>query len=131
MSADAAAIGAAAGLIGLALFQSALAAGAPLGRAAFGGGHAGVLPGRFRVASGVAVVVWASAALIVLRRAGLGPPALPAVVAAYGVWVLFGLLLLGAVLNAASSSRWERWFWAPYALVLAGLCFVVARAGGG
>ncbi|MEV7230061.1 hypothetical protein AB0M79_24050 [Polymorphospora sp. NPDC051019] len=86
---------------------------------------------RARVASGVAVVVRASAALIVLGRAGLGPPAVPAVVAAYGVRVLFGLLLLEAVLKAASSSRWERWFRASYALVLAGLCFVAARAGGG
>ena len=33
-------------------------------------------------------------------------------------------------MNVASSSAWERYFWAPYALILAGLCFVAARGGG-
>ncbi|HET9880007.1 MAG TPA: hypothetical protein VFQ81_11990 [Candidatus Limnocylindria bacterium] len=37
----------------IAMFQLALAAGAPLGAMAWGGGHPGVLPPRLRVASAV------------------------------------------------------------------------------
>jgi len=125
-----AATAAAAGMAGIALFQLALALGAPLGRAAWGGTHVGMLPIELRVASGVAVLVWTCAALVVLRRAGLALLAMPMPVARWGTWVLFGLLLLGTLMNVASSSAWERYFWAPYALILAGLCFLAARGGG-
>ena len=72
-----AALTAAAGLAGIVLFQLGLAAGAPFGRAAWGGTHPGVLPAQLRVASVVAALVWVAAALLVVRRAGLGLPALP------------------------------------------------------
>ena len=125
---EAAAIAAAVLLVGLALFQLALAGGAPLGRAAWGGAHPGTLPTHLRIASGAAVPVWLFVALLVLSRAGLGPLTLPENLARWGVWVACGLLLLGTLANLASSSAWERFFWAPYALILAGLCFVVARS---
>src|SRR5688572_20547652 len=117
------AIAAAIGLAGIVLFQIALVAGAPWGRAAWGGGQTGVLPNQLRVASAVAVVIWAFAAAIMLRRAGINPLGLPEAVGRWGAWILFGLLLLGALMNVASSSPWERYFWGPYAFVLAGLCF--------
>ena len=123
-------LAAAVGLVGIALFQLALAAGAPLGRAAWGGTHVGPLPTPLRVASGVAVIVWTFAALVVLRRGGMGLLAMPEAVARWGTWVLVGLLLLGAVLNVASSGVWERYFWGPYALILAGLCFLAACSDG-
>jgi hypothetical protein len=112
-------VAAAAGLIGIALFQAAIAAGAPLGRASWGGTHEGALPTGLRIASAVAVLVWTFAALLVLRRGGLGLHAIPEPAARWGTWILAGLLLLSALLNAASSSPWERYFWAPYALTLA------------
>ena len=122
------AVVAATGFAGIVLFQLALALGAPLGRAAWGGTNPGVLPAQLRVASVVAAIVWAFAGAIVLRRAGLGLAAMPDGLARTGVWVLFGLLMVGALMNAASSSGWERFFWAPSALALAACCFVVARA---
>jgi hypothetical protein len=122
----AAATTAAVGLLGVVLFQLAIAAGAPLGRASWGGTHEGALPTGLRVASGVAVLFWAFAALVVLRRGGIGPLALPDAALRWGTWFLFGLLLLGALMNVASPSGWERYFWAPYTLILAGLCFLVA-----
>ena len=125
---EGAATAAAVGLLGIALFQLALAAGAPLGRAAWGGTHGGRLPTALRIASGAAVIVWALAALMVLSRSGIGPLAMPDAATRWGTWALFGLLLLGALMNAASPSTWERYFWAPYALILAGLCFLVARS---
>jgi hypothetical protein len=114
---------AAIGFAGIALFQLGLALGAPLGRAAWGGTIPGRLPAGLRVGSLVAVLIWSSAAAVVLGRVGVGP--LPSI--AWLTWVLFGLLLLGTLMNLASSSPWERYFWGPYALVLAALTLVVAR----
>ena len=45
-----------------------------------------------------------------------------------GTWILVGVLLVGALMNFASSSPWERFLWGPLALVLAVLCFVLARS---
>ncbi|GAA3059044.1 hypothetical protein [Actinokineospora globicatena] len=116
---------AAAGLCGVvAAFQLALAAGAPLGRAAWGGTSA-ELPTGLRVASGVAVVLWAFAALVLLRRGGLDSP-VPERVGRVGSWVVVALLAAGALMNAASSSPWERYGWAPVIVVHLVLCVRVA-----
>ena len=61
---------AAAGFVGIGLFQVALALGAPLGRAAWGGAHR-VIPKPLRRASAVAAVVWLLAAVVILARAGV------------------------------------------------------------
>lgn len=114
------------GCVAVAVFQAALAFGAPLGRAAWGGTRSHLPPG-LRVASGIAVVFWSFAAAVVLARSGVGATFLPDVVARWGTWILVVVLAVGAVMNAASSSRWERYLWAPLALVLAVLCFFVAR----
>jgi hypothetical protein len=115
---------AAGGFLAIALFQLALALGAPLGRAAWGGRYT-VLPVPLRVASAVAVGIWLVAALIVAARSGMGVVPLPSEVVRWGTWILVGLLALGAVMNFASSSRWERFGWAPLALILAGLLVLV------
>jgi hypothetical protein len=121
-----AAVVAAIGFIALAAFQLALALGAPLGRAAWGGTY-DQLPTALRIASAFAVGVWILAALVVLRRAGLRISPLPAAVARWGTWILVGLLPLGALMNFASRSPWERFGWGPVALILAVLCLLVAR----
>lgn len=126
MSAEAAAIMAAAGFVGIAIFQAALALGAPLGAAAWGGTHPGRLPSRLRVASSFACVVWLFAAVIVLERGGSDISSLPPALAEWGTWVLVVLLPIGALLNLASRSRWERFLWGPLALVLAAVCLIVA-----
>ncbi len=125
------AVAAVSGLLGIATFQVALALGAPLGRAAWGGIHAGSLPTGLRAASAVAVVVWTLAALVVLGRAGLDVLPLPAGVLHWGIWVLVAVLPIGALMNFASPSPWERFLWGPTALILAGLCLLVARSGPG
>jgi hypothetical protein len=113
----------------IALFQIALAAGAPLGHASWGGAHAGQLPTGLRVASAVAVGVWALAALIVLGRAGFAVSPLPASFTTRGAWILVGVLAVGALMNLASPSAWERFLWGPFTLILAVLCLLVARSG--
>lgn len=113
------------GLFAIAAFQIALALGAPLGRAAWGGTHAR-LPVGLRIASSLAVLFWAFAALIVLGRGGYEISPLPFAFTEWGTWILVGLLPLGAVLNFASRSNWERFLWGPVALIVALLCLVVA-----
>ena len=110
------------------LFQVALAAGAPLGRAAWGGAHAGRLPRQLRMSSLIAAAVWIVAGLVLLRRAGHLTALLPWTVAQWGTWIVAGLLVLGAVMNVASPSGWERYLWAPFAATLAVLCILAARA---
>ena len=122
------AIAAAAGFGLVVAFQVALAAGAPLGAAAWSGAYTGRLPEELRVASSVSAVVWLLAALIVLARAGVGVR-LPATAARVGVGILVAVLALGTVMNIASSSPWERFGWAPFILVLLTLCVLLARRG--
>jgi hypothetical protein len=116
---------AAIGFVGIALFQLALALGAPVGRAAWGGANP-VLPMRLRRASAVAVGIWLLAAVLILARAGVIGVPLPPVVLAVGAWVLVVLSAAGALVNLASSSPWERFGWAPYAATLAVLSLIVA-----
>lgn len=120
-----AAVLAAAGFLVIAAFQVALALGAPLGHAAWGGQQAR-LPTRLRIGSVVAAAFWIIAALIVLGRAGFEVSPSAEVVERWGTWILVGLLPVGALMNIASSSRWERYASGPLALILAVLTLVVA-----
>ncbi len=100
-------------LAGLVVFQIVLAFGAPVGRVAYGGAteHPGV---ELRISSAVAAVVWALAALVILRRGGHRVPrlvpdrALPIV-----MWIIIGLLTVGLLLNLITPSQLERLIWAP------------------
>jgi len=109
----------------IAVFQLALALGAPLGNASWGGRNQGVLPRRLRIASGVAaIVVYPVIALYVLASADLiDLEWLP--IGATGMWILTGFFTLGTVANLASRSGLER-FWAPVSLVVAVCCAIVA-----
>jgi len=112
----------------IALFQALLAAGAPLGEAAWGGASADLSAGE-RAGSAVAVVVWGAAAWIVLGRAGFWERrwTFPRLFR-WGTWFFALASALSAVANFASSSNWERFGWGPLALALAVLCTTVARS---
>lgn len=111
------------GFGGLMAFQVALAAGAPLGHAAWGGSQAHLTAGQ-RIGSAAAVVFYV-AAIIVVRGRATGRAERRYW---WGTWALVVLLGMAALMNFASDSRWENFLLAPVALVLAGLCIVVARA---
>jgi hypothetical protein len=121
-----AAVAAAAGFLLQAAFQAAIALGAPLGSASWGGAYQGQLPTGLRIASAIAVGVYVLFALLVLGRAGFRGVPLPNGVLRWGTWVLAGLMFLGALANFASSSGWERFGWGPLSLILAVLCLLVA-----
>lgn len=119
---------AAIGFASLAVFQAALAAGAPWGHAAWGGGDAHLSAGQ-RVASAAAAIIYAAATLIVLGRAGIIWRARSnAALFRWGTWFLAVAMAIGAVPNVASQSRWENFIFGPLALLLAALCVVVARS---
>ena len=125
MPASTAAVLAAIGFLVIAAFQFALAAGAPLGRAAWGGKSA-TLPANLRRASTLAVVIWLLAAVLILGRGGVIEVPVPAAVLTWGAWILVVLSAAGALVNVASSSAWERFGWAPLAAALAILSAIVA-----
>lgn len=115
------------GLLGvIVVFQLALALGAPWGAMAWGGQSPGVLPTRLRIASGVvAVVVYPIVVALVLAAAGIiGDEWLP-VDRTLIMWVLAGVLGVGALMNFASRSRPER-LWGAVALTIALCCVVIA-----
>jgi hypothetical protein len=108
----------------LAVFQTFLVAGAPLGRFAWGGQHV-VLPPRLRVGSGISVLLYAAFAVLILQAAG-ALAVLPRGLVDVAIWVLTGYFALGIVLNAVSRSRPERLVMTPVVLVLAIVCLVLA-----
>jgi hypothetical protein len=114
----------------LALLEIGLAAGAPWGAAAWGGGQP-VLSSGLRVASAGAGVVWAAGLLIVLRRGGfrVWSPVPDRWIAAT-VWIFAAYSALMVLANAASSSGIERTVMTPASVVLAVTCALTARWGG-
>ena len=111
----------------IAIFQAVLAAGAPLGHAAWGGESAELSTGQ-RIGSVISVVVWICAAFVVLGRAGFWGRASDTRLFRWGTWFFVGITAISAVANFASRSRWENVIWGPMALILAVLCVTVARS---
>lgn len=109
-------------LAGVAGFQAALAAGAPLGEAAWGGRHPGVLPRELRLASAAACLAWGTAAgLVATGRPGTG---------AGRVRLRRGIAVTataGTLANLASPSTPERVVWAPVSAAMAALAWRAGR----
>ncbi len=115
-------------LVVIAVFQIALALGAPYGKVAWGGAHDGVLPARLRGASAVVgLLVYPTIIAVVLSASGLIDADLVPGDGAVTMWVLATILLLGAIANAVSRSRIER-LWAGVSLGLALCCAGLAVA---
>ncbi len=103
-------------------FQSALAAGAPWGEAAWGGANAGTLPTGFRVASVASAAINGGLAALVGGYLGAGRWVHRSI---RGMSVFFGL---GVVMNAASPSVIEKLIWTPVTLALVVLLWRRANA---
>ena len=116
--------------VAMAVFQAALALGAPFGEHVLGGRFAGTLPVRIRVFSGIAAVILLGAAVLILARAGLIRwPAGAAGILAPASWVIAGFLALNTLGNLRSRSRLERTVFASITAVLAVLSAYVALFG--
>jgi len=103
----------AAALTVLGVFQAALAAGTPWGRAAYGGARHGTLPGHLRAISGIASVAYCSGAVLVLTGRGT-PRARRRAYTALSVFMSAGVMA-----NGASRSPVERALWTPLTAVTA------------
>lgn len=113
----------------VAVFQIALAFGAPARHAAWGGAHEGKLPTRLRVASGIAGLFFYPALIILVLIGGGVIETSTDVVLVRPVtfWTLTGLFILGALANFASRSKVERW-WGPVSLGTA-VCLAIIAIG--
>ncbi|HSO63743.1 MAG TPA: hypothetical protein VLQ78_01470 [Ornithinibacter sp.] len=107
---------------GLTVFQASLAAGAPWGRLAWGGTHAGTLPPELRVGSGVAAVLWGAATVAIAAELPRSARAQRLLLRGVG-----GVCAVGAALNLASPSPAERALWAPVSAAVAVLTWRAAR----
>lgn len=115
-------------LAAVALFQLALALGAPWGHLAMGGAFPGPYPPEMRIAALFQILVLGFAGLIVFVRAGLALPRwLP--IARRLVWGVIALLALALVLNLVTPSPMERLVWAPVSVVLLLSSLLVAMRG--
>jgi hypothetical protein len=108
----------------LAVFQLALALGAPIGRFAWGGQHR-VLPAKLRIGSLVSILIYAVIALLALDRVDL-IDVVPDPVSTVGMWIVFAYFVLGIPLNAVSRSKAERYTMTPVVAMLALLSLLVA-----
>ncbi|SDK95443.1 hypothetical protein [Arthrobacter sp. ok362] len=112
-------------LAGLTIFQGALIAGAPLGKAAWGGQHR-VLPAKLRIGSGLSIAVYGLFAYAALAKAGLVPPLVSDSFTAVTIWVMTAYFVLGVLMNGISRSKPERLIMTPTTLALAALYLVLA-----
>ena len=119
---------AAALLVVVIVFQIALALGAPLGKAAWGGLHEGVLPKRLRIASGLAAfLVYPFIIVVVLGSVGVIDVDFLPRNGSVVMWMLSGLFALGGLANLVSRSTRES-YWAPVSIAIAICCASIASA---
>lgn len=114
-------------MAGLAVFQLALATGAPLGHFAWGGQHR-VLPVGLRIGSLVAIALYALFSTVLLVKADLLAPWPDSTWITPAAWGVVAYMGLGVVVNAISRSLPERRTMTPLVLVLLVLALLVALA---
>lgn len=112
-------------LVGLAVFQAALAAGAPIGHFAWGGKHER-LPTALRIGSLVSILLYAGFAAVLLQQAGVIAILPAGAWLGVAAWVVVGYCALGIPVNAISRSLPERLTMTPLVAVLFALSLVVA-----
>lgn len=122
-----ASIVAAAGFGSFAVYQVALAAGAPWGDHVWGGRHEGVLPTSLRLGSGLAAGALLGMAAVVLVRSGVIRTAAGPGRFAKTTWAISAYMTLNTVGNLASESTVEQAVFGPFTALMAGLTAVVAR----
>ena len=107
----------------LAVFQALLAAGAPIGRFAWGGRH-DALPTRLLAGSLLSLVIYVLIGWVILARDGQASGGHGIIGVA--TWAIAGFFLLGAAGNLASRSRSERLVMTPFAFALCALTVIVS-----
>lgn len=131
-AAQIASIAAAVLVVGVAAFQVALAFGAPLGDAVFGGRaptQDGVLKGRFRVLAALQAVILLLIAWVLLARTGVATiPLLSGDTLVWLAWVIVVFLALNTFANFAAPHPVERWVMGSITLITCALGVFIALA---
>lgn len=120
-------------IAGVAVFQLALAMGAPYGDAVFGGNaptRSGVLTAPFRALAVAQAFVLVLLGWVLLARAEtVGIPLLGAGSLVWVTWAVVVFLILNTVANLAAPHPIERWVMGSVTLALSGLgLFIALRA---
>jgi len=118
--------------VGLAVFQMALALGAPAGSVVFGGRVAeadGRLPSKWRAVSGIAAVILFGFAWVVLARAGVVATSIDQRYLSVATWAIVAYMAINSAANFASKNTIERYVLGGTSLVLVVLCSIVAANG--
>lgn len=124
------AVGAALLLIALAIYQAAIALGAPWGEPAFSAdpetGDKSLLPGH-RVVSAVAAAAAVGSAWVVAARGDvIGSGRLTDGPLGVLTWFIGGYLVLDAIVNISSSSAMKRWLGGAMKVAISACCVIVA-----
>ena len=111
----------------VALFQLALALGAPMGEYAWGGRASGKLPNNLRIGSAFSALVLLAISGHYASLVGWLPSLLDAHGRAFSLWALTAFFALSFVGNLSSKSQAERKLFIPVsgALVLANVLILV------
>ncbi len=102
-------------------FQTCLAAGVPWAPAAYGGGHLGTLPTRYRFISAASAFAYGAVAFAVARGGG-GTQRQRTLLGA-----IAATMAIGTLPNLASRSSLERGLWTPYCVLTATLAWRARR----
>ena len=116
----------------VALFQVALALGAPWGSFAYGGRAAredGTLPLTHRLSSAVAAALLVFFALVILVRGGAIGTSGDSTPVTVISWVIVAFMAINTAANLMGKHWVERYLFAGMTVVLVALCSTVALAG--
>jgi hypothetical protein len=117
---------------GLALFQLALALGAPWGAHVYGGRAVeddGTLPGKWRASSAAGSVILLLFAWVMLARGGVIETSLDETLLTVLAWMVVAYMAINAAMNFSSKDSLERWLFGSVTVALVVLCSIVAAAG--
>jgi hypothetical protein len=109
----------------VAVFQLALALGAPLGEYTLAGKYPGKLPPKIRLVALIQILVLVLFALTVLTRAGLILEQLINI-SRVAIWFVAGFFVLGSVTNLTSPSQKEKRLWGPVNILMLILSVLIA-----
>ena len=112
--------------VATALFQLAIALGAPLGEYAYGGQNIGRFSPGYRFASLVSFVLLLAIAGHYLAQTGVVSPLLDEAGNAVVNWVLVGFAALSAVANNVTKSQKEKRLWGGTAVAMLLAAVIVA-----
>jgi len=109
-----------------ALFQLALALGAPMGEYAYGGQIIGKLPIAYRISSGISFLLTLAIAGHYLAQLGVVPKLLSDDLNQWVNWGLIGFGASAAVLNNITKSKKEKQLWGSTTIAMLIASVIVA-----